>query len=84
MSYDSGKCEELPDDIPHLKKTTIAPPAYHGTSVEVECEEGYSLSGNTTITCINEKSWKYGGDSPQCTLGGFVRGLSAGEVSSYL
>ena len=65
------KCTALPDDIPNLKTNTTLP-VYHGTNVKVECEVGYSQSGSSVITCIQDKDWKFAGDSPHCALGGLA------------
>ena len=65
----SDTCTALPEDIPNLKTTTVLP-VNHGTSVEVKCEVGYTLSGSNLITCNKDKNWEYAAHSPQCILGG--------------
>ena len=65
-------CTALPENIPNLKTNTVLP-VNHGTSVEVKCEVGYTLSGSNLITCNKDKNWEYDGNPPQCTLGGFLK-----------
>ena len=65
------QCMALPDDISNLKTNTTLP-VYHGTNVKVECEVGYSQSGSTVITCIQDKDWKFAGTTPHCALGGLA------------
>ena len=64
----SDKCTGLPDvfDL----KTSTSLPVDHGTTVEVDCVLGYSLSGSRLITCIKDKNWEFV-DTPVCVLGGF-------------
>ena len=66
------RCTALSDEGSNLKTRTVLP-VNHGISVEVECEVGYSLSGNREITCNKDKIWKYEGDSPHCTPRGFLQ-----------
>ena len=69
-------CTALPEDIPNLRTNTVLP-VNHGTSVEVKCEVGYTLSGSNLITCNKDKNWEYAADSPQCTLGKILKNHSA-------
>ena len=69
-------CTALPEDIPNLRTNTVLP-VNHGTSVEVKCEVGYTLSGSNLITCNKDKNWEYDGNPPQCTLGGVLKNHSA-------
>ena len=59
-------CTELPDNIFNMK-TNPPLPVNYGTVVELECIQGYSLSGSILITCIKDKNWKYE-DTPHCVL----------------
>ena len=68
----SDTCTALPEDIPNLR-TNIVLPVNHGTSVEVKCEVGYTLSGSNLITCTKDKNWEYAADSPQCTIARFLK-----------
>ena len=61
------KCTGLPDEIFDMK-TNMPLPVEHGKRVELDCIQGYSLSGSILITCIKDKSWEYK-DIPHCVLG---------------
>ena len=61
------KCTGLSDEMFDLM-TNIPLPVDYGTRVELDCIQGYSLSGSSLITCIKEKNWQYE-DTPHCVLG---------------
>ena len=67
--YFSDKCTSLLNN-PDLK-TSATLPVNRGTSVEVDCIPGYSLTGSRVITCIKDKIWEYS-ETPECTLGGYL------------
>ena len=62
----SDKCTGLPDIFDLQTSTSL--PVDHGTTVEVSCIPGYSLSGKKLITCIRDKEWEYE-QTPYCVLG---------------
>ena len=64
----SDKCTKLPDIFNLETKTSL--PADHGTSVEVNCISGYSLTGSRLITCVKDDNWHYE-ETPGCILGWF-------------
>ena len=65
----SDKCTSLLNN-PDLK-TSATLPVDRGTSVEVDCIPGYSLTGSRVITCIKDKIWEYS-ETPECVLGGYL------------
>lgn len=80
----SDECGRLPEDIYNLV-TSKALPVKHGTRLEVTCNYGYTLSGDSVITCVKDANWEFD-IAPFCVLGySQVQFLSlSSKVSSYL
>ena len=55
----------------------------HGTRVEVNCNHGYSLSGDSVITCVKDKNWSFNIE-PLCAIGKLQHLLMFNKVSSRM
>ncbi|XP_063693433.1 uncharacterized protein LOC134825211 isoform X2 [Bolinopsis microptera] len=42
-------------------------PVFKGTVLDLKCERGYQMSGDTTVTCEMNTEFTYENDPPQCT-----------------
>ena len=65
--FSSDTCTELPAAAFDMTTTSIFPVVV-GTVVEVNCKPGHTLSGDNSITCIKDVSFKID-QRPTCNIG---------------
>ncbi len=70
VSYVSGICSD-PGSIDYGRMTGTAP--YHqGASVTYHCDDGYTMTGDNTLTCQSNGAWDK--TVPRCDAPGYFQG----------
>ena len=74
IHHSAVSCESLPPSLKEMSTETQFP-VPPGGEVSLKCSPGHTLTGDTTVTCVEGATFSFS-DSPACVLGLFIHGPS--------